>query len=317
MTKRTRVCLVSLNCLLLASAQAEVRVFVQEENRAASIKYECTGGEVVRAFALNVSVDRGQIIGVSNYFKGESTPTAQGYGIFPAAFRDCITVGNGTNINWEVPGYTPLATVGDRPADTLPGHNSSGVTLEFGGLWDPAVPGAVPPATGTLCTLQISQAATLSVAANLSRGGVIPASSDITITPAFTGAFVDPAFPAITGTTLTNGVITIYFIGGELIRAAALGGVWVGTGNTNGVYTESVKQGGSAFYRVRHGLAPAFPAITGLTLTNGVITINFVGGELVSAETLGSGWVGTGQTNGVYVEPVGQVGSKFFRVCRR
>ena len=314
---RTFSLIILIELLAHLSARAEVKLFVQEENRGASIKYECTGGEVVRAFALNVSVDRGQIIGVSNYFKGESTPTAQGYGIFPAAFRDCITVGTGSNINWEVPGYTPLAVVGDRPADTLPGLNSSGVTLEFGGLWDPAVPGAVPPATGTLCTLQISQAATLSVAANLSRGGVIPASSDITITPAFTGAFVDPAFPAITGTTLTNGVITINFVGGELIRAAALGGVWVGTGNTNGVYTESVKQGGSAFYRVRHGLAPAFPAITGLTLTNGVITINFVGGELVSAETLGSGWAGTGQTNGVYVEPVGQVGSKFFRVRRR
>ena len=55
-----RVCVILLNCLLVASARAEVRVFVQEENRAASIKYECTGGEVVRAFALNVSVDRGQ-----------------------------------------------------------------------------------------------------------------------------------------------------------------------------------------------------------------------------------------------------------------
>jgi hypothetical protein len=314
---RTFSLIILIGLLAHLSARAEVKLIVQEENRAASIKYECTGGEVVRAFALNVSVDRGRIVGVSNYFRGESTLTAQGYGIFPAAFRDCITVGNGTNIDWEVPGYTPLAVVGDRPADTLPGLNSSGVTLEFGGLWDPAVPGAVPPATGTLCNLQLSQAANVSVAANLSRGGIIPSSSDITITPAFTGAFVDPAFPAITGLTLTNGVITIHFIGGELIRAEALGGAWVGTGNTNGVHTESVKQGGSAFYRVRHGLAPAFPAITGLTLTNGVIIINFVGGELVSAETLGSGWVGTGQTNGVYVEPVGQAGSKFFRVRQR
>ena len=185
--------------LLFASAQAEVRVFVQEENLGASIQYECTGGEVVRAFALNVTVDRGQIIGISNYFKGESTPAAQGYGIFPAAFRDHITVGTGTNINWEVPGYTPLAVVSDRPADTLPGLNSSGVTLEFGGLWDPTVPGAVPPASGTLCTLQISQAANVSVTANVSRGGVIPASSDITSQPIFIGGFVDPAFPAITG----------------------------------------------------------------------------------------------------------------------
>ena len=248
----TRVCLVSLNCLLIASAQAEVKLFVQEENRGAAIKYECTSGEVVRAFALNVSVDLGQIIGVSDYFKGESTLTAQGYGIFPAAFRDRIAVGTGTNINWEVPGYTPLAVVADRPADTLPGLNSSGVTLELGGLWDPTVPGAVPPPTGTLCTLQLSQAANVSVAANVSRGGVIPASSDITITPTFTGGFVDPAFPAITGLTLTGGVLTINFIGGELVSATTLGSGWVGTGQTNGVYLEPVGQAGPKFYRVRH-----------------------------------------------------------------
>jgi len=247
-----KVCLILLNCLMIASARGEVRVLVQEENRAAAIKYECTGGEVVRAFALNVTVDRGQITGISNYFKGESTPAAQGYGIFPAAFRDQITVGGGTNINWEVPGYTPLAVVSDRPSDTLPGLNSSGVTLEFGGLWDPTVPAAVPPATGTLCTLQLSQAANVSVAANLSRGGVIAASSDITIIPIFGGGFVDPAYPAITGLTLTNGVISISFVGGELVSAATLSSTWVGTGQTNGVYTESVGEGVSKFYRVRH-----------------------------------------------------------------
>ena len=246
-----KVYLALLNGLLFASANAEVHVFIQEENRAAVIKYECTGGEVVRAFALDVTVDRGLITGISNYFKGESTATAQGYGIFPAAFRDHITVGTGTDINWEVSGYTPLAVVSDRPADTLPGLNSTGVTLEFGGLWDPTVPAAVPPASGTLCTLEISQAANVSIAANASRGGVIPASSDITITPVFAGGFVEPALPAITGLTLSNGVITITFVGGELVSAATLDSPWVGTGQTNGFYTESVGAGASKFYRVR------------------------------------------------------------------
>ncbi|HSU57269.1 MAG TPA: hypothetical protein VLT36_24725 [Candidatus Dormibacteraeota bacterium] len=244
--------LVILNCLLAASALAEVRVFVQEENMAASVKYECTSGEVIRAFGLNVTVGHGQIISVSNYFKGESTAAARGYGIFPAAFREHITVGAGTNIDWGVPGYSPLAVVSDRPADTLPGLNSSGVTLEFGGLWDVTVPAAVPPAAGTLCTLQLSQAANVTIGPNLSRGGVLPASSDITITPSFTGSFVDPTFPAITGITLTNGIVTVTFIGGELQSAAALNSAWVRTGQTNGVYAESAGAAVSKFYRVRH-----------------------------------------------------------------
>lgn len=241
-----------LQAMPVAPACAEVRVFVREENLAASIDYECTAGEIVRAFSLNVTVDRGLIAGISNYFRGDCTPAAQGYGIFPAAFRDRITVGGGTNIDWNVTGYTPLAVVSDRPADTLPGLNSSGVTLELGGLWTPAVPATFPPATGRLCTLQISEAANVSVTANLSRGGVIPASSDITITPTFNGAFVDPAAPAITGIALTNGSLTISFVGGELVSAATLGSTWVGTGQTNGVYTESAEPGASKFYRVRH-----------------------------------------------------------------
>ena len=239
-------------CLSGTWARGEVRVFVQEVGGAEGITYECTGGEVIRAFGLDVRVDRGRITGISNYFKGESTPAAQGYGIFPAAFRDQFTGDTGTNIDWDVPGYTPLAVVSDRPTDTLPGLNSSGVTLEFGGLWDPTVPAAFPPAAGRLCVLQLSQAANVSIAPNLSRGGVVPASSDITMTPVFTGGFIDPAFPAITGYILTNGSITISFVGGELVSATTLGSGWVGTGQTNGVYMETVGQGGARFYRVRH-----------------------------------------------------------------
>src|SRR5215472_12691178 len=95
------------------SAQGTVRVFVQGTNGLANINYQCTAGEVVRAFALDVTVDSGQIIGVTNYFRGPSTATAQGYGIFPASFRDSVTVSSGTNANWSIPQYTPLAAVAD------------------------------------------------------------------------------------------------------------------------------------------------------------------------------------------------------------
>jgi len=65
------------------------------------------------------------------------------------------------------------------------GLNSTGVTLELGGLWDASTPAAVPPSAGTLCTLRISEAAQVSVTANASRGGVVSASPGVSISPIF------------------------------------------------------------------------------------------------------------------------------------
>jgi hypothetical protein len=179
-------------------------VVVQDSNGVATIKYECTAGEVVRSFALDVSLDKGRIVGISNFFRGVSGVGAQGYGIFPAAFRDHVTVSSGTNANWDVSDYTPLAVVADSPGNTLPGLNSAGVTLEFGGLWDGNTPAAFPAASGTLCTLQISEAAQVSIAANASRGGVVSAIPDLNITPVFVGTFVDPSV-IITGIQRVGG----------------------------------------------------------------------------------------------------------------
>lgn len=194
-------CLVLLNvCLLASSTRSAVHVFVEDSNGAAAIKYECTAGEVVRSFALDVSLDKGRVVGITNFFRGVSKVGAQGYGVFPAAFRDYITVSSGTNANWTVSGYTPLAVVADSPGNTLPGLNSNGVTLELGGLWDAATPATFPPAAGTLCLLQVSEPAQVSVAANATRGGVVSASSGVSITPIFAGALVIPPgnAPAIT-----------------------------------------------------------------------------------------------------------------------
>jgi hypothetical protein len=243
--KNTLVLLALL--LLVHTTRGAVRVFVQNTNGLASICYQCTAGETVRAFALDVRVDRGQILGVTNYFRGPSTATAQGYGIFPASFRDHITVSSGSNANWTVSGYDPLAVTADNPAGTLPGLNSSGVTLEFGAVWDPTVPAAIPPASGTLCALQLSQTANVTVTTNGVRGGIIAAPSNIAITPQFTGALVGPA---IINTTLANGLLTILFQSGELETAPAVTGPWTGTGNTSGTYTERIGTSPVKFYRV-------------------------------------------------------------------
>jgi hypothetical protein len=237
--------------LLMVSASAEVRVFIQDSNSLAWVKYECTAGEVVRAFALDVTLDKGRIIGITNFLRGPGTAGNPGYGIFPASFRDHLTVGPGTSVNWNVPGYTPLAVVSDNPGGTQPGLGSAGVTLEFGGLWDPADPAAVPAETGTLCSLSISEQATVSVAANAARGGVVSTNPAVILTPTFAGAVVHPPVPVITGLSLTNGVLSVTFAGGELEKAAAISGQWTGTGNTSGQYTESVAGNTNRFYRVR------------------------------------------------------------------
>ena len=176
-----------LGVLLSISAKAEVRVFVQDTNGIALIKYECTAGELVRAFALDVSVERGTITKISGFFRGVGNVRATGYGIFPASLRDHLQM-NSTNIDWRAADYTPLANPSDCPKDTLPGLGSNGVTLEFGGLWDPTMFSAIPKGAGTLCSLRLSQPANVSVKANKRRGGVLSAISGVTIHTTFAGS---------------------------------------------------------------------------------------------------------------------------------
>lgn len=237
------------SALLGLQAKAEVRVFVEEANGLAWIRYECTAGESVRAFPLDVTVDQGRIVGVSDFFRGPGTETARGYGIFPAAFRDHITIGPGTNVNWATDAYSPLAVVADDPAGTQPGLGSGGVTLEFGALWDPADPATQPASEGILCALEISEGATVSVSANESRGGVVSADPDMILAPVFISAFVQP--PQVTGLSVSDGLLTISFTGGELETAPTISGPWSGTGNSSGQYIGGMADGTNSFYRVR------------------------------------------------------------------
>ena len=73
-------------CLLAGPARSGVRVFVQDTNGAAVIKYECTAGEIVRSFALDVRVDKGRIVGISDFFRGESKMGTKGMEFSPPPF---------------------------------------------------------------------------------------------------------------------------------------------------------------------------------------------------------------------------------------
>jgi hypothetical protein len=233
--------------MLLHPAQGTVQVFIGQTNGLATINYQCTAAEMVRSFALDVTIDRGEILGVTNYFRGLSTAGARGYGVFPASLRDNVTVSSGTNTDWSPAAYSPLAVPADNPGGTLPGLNSGGVTLEFGAIWDPAAVAAAPPPRGMLCALVLSQTATVTVAPNAARGGVVPSPPDLIITPQFTGALVGPA---ILSATVNGGQITVRFQSGELESAPEATGPWTGTGNTSGTYTEAINGTPGKFFRV-------------------------------------------------------------------
>lgn len=239
--------LVSGVCLASHPAAAAVHVYAVDSNGVPWLRYQCDAGETVRSFALDVSVDRGEIIGVSNFFTGLSTATAQGFGVFPASFRDHVTVSSATAATWTAAGYSPVAPQADAPAGTLPGLGSSGVTLEFGALWDPTVPAARPPQSGILCSLQVTAPAKVTITANTLRGGIVASPPDETLTPVFAGALVGPAIQNI---SMTNRTVTVLFQDGELQTAPSLTGPWTGTGNRTGWFTELPGTSAARFYRV-------------------------------------------------------------------
>lgn len=234
--------------LYFFSADGAIRVYVQDQGGWAWLRYACTGGEVVRGFAVNVTLDRGVIVGVTNFFVGPSRVGATGYGIFPASFRDTIVLQGGIVPDWSSPGYSPVAVAGDLASDTLPGLGSPGVTLEFAALWDPQQPLAIPAASGVLCALIPSQPAQFSVTANPGRGGVVVVNSDVDPVPVFSGGAVGPL---ITSSVVSSGTLYVTFHGGEMQTGPSIDGPWTDTGNISGAYSESTSHIPFArFYRV-------------------------------------------------------------------
>jgi len=155
-------------------AWAAVRIIVEPSGKTATIKY-ATDGEKVRAFALDITVDKGVIQGISDFMRGESTKEKPGYGIFPANFARCIRVDPDTGdvAKWDISGYTPVADPCDPGA--LGGLGTKGITIEMGALYYPPDDNSpnAPPTQGTLFKLTLSEPAKLTVKPNQLRGGVV------------------------------------------------------------------------------------------------------------------------------------------------
>ncbi len=170
--KRLSIVLAAL--MLATPALAAVRITAEADGDLTAIKY-ATDGEKVRAFALDITVDAGEIIAISDFMRGESTAENPGYGIFPANFGRYIMIdpNSGEVADWAAEDYTPVADPCDPGA--LGGLGTDGITIEMGALYyptDDSSPNA-PPNSGTLFKLMLSEDASLTVSLNEIRGGVV------------------------------------------------------------------------------------------------------------------------------------------------
>lgn len=179
--KRLSVLLAVL--VVAGPALAAVRIIVEPDGNTAAIKYE-TDGEKVRAFALDIAVDAGTIIGISDFIRGESSAENPGYGIFPANFSRYITVDADTGevAAWDIDDYTPVADPCDPGA--LGGLGTDGITIEMGALYYPPDDNSpnAPPDSGTLCRLTLSTEANVTVSLNEIRGGIVLTDPDVAAT---------------------------------------------------------------------------------------------------------------------------------------
>ena len=153
--------------LIAAPAMATVEIGVTDLGGGeAAITYNCTAGEDVRAFALDITIDKGTIDDVKDFNTGESTVPGGGFGIFPGNFRDYIVP---TAPDFDDPNYTPVAPGGDP--DALGDLGGSGITVELGSLY---VDANAPGASGTLLVIVTSDGdCNVCVVVNSSRGSVV------------------------------------------------------------------------------------------------------------------------------------------------
>jgi hypothetical protein len=176
-----KLSLVLAALLFTTPAWAKVRITVVPDGRTATIKY-ATDGEKVRAFALDITADKGVIEGISGFIRGESTKEKPGYGIFPANFARHITVDpdTGNVAKWDVNDYTPVADPCDPGA--LGGLGTAGITIEMGALYYPT------DDSSPMFKLTLSEQAQLTVKLNEARGGVVLTNPDVPAVVDLSGA---------------------------------------------------------------------------------------------------------------------------------
>jgi len=146
--------------------------------RTVEVNYIATGGDRVRAFALEVTVDSNFYIAGIDANVGESNKAGSGsgkpcFGIFPGKFRDWI---DPANPNWVDPNYNPVAPATDTDAAGT-GIGTKKIIVEMGSLF--VGDSNRPPSSGVLFKIRVDPnkfgvaECNLNIALNNTRGGVI------------------------------------------------------------------------------------------------------------------------------------------------
>jgi hypothetical protein len=248
MTRRILLVVAVLVFTIPALAAVDVNA-VKVDANSFNVTYSVSGGDRIRALALDVNIDNGVTFsGVSGYKTGESNSVSPGYGIFPGRFRDYI---DAANPNWVDPNYTPVAPAGDP--DARGGIGTGGVTLELGSLY--VGDGNKPATAGTLCKLNVNRGgvndANVSLYVNATRGKVVKEDANEATTnlprvvhivflntvpvPNVVGMTMADANTAITNATLVVGTISYAYSStvpaGTVISQVPIGGTEVNPGS--------------------------------------------------------------------------------------
>ena len=158
-----RIVLVLAVLIFTAPVLAGVQITCVKLSNTVTIGYDCSGmGKLVRAFALDITVDGGTIV------QGSVGGFSADYYIYPGSIVINETTGEVTDYG------SPVASQADYPDGTLPGPGTNGMTIEMGSLYatnDVEHPTA-PPDVGNLLSFDVT-GGTVTIAENVRRGGVV------------------------------------------------------------------------------------------------------------------------------------------------
>ncbi|MCK5473710.1 MAG: hypothetical protein KAI59_06720, partial [Planctomycetes bacterium] len=154
-------------CLFAAPAMAAVDITCSDDGSGVvTVSWDKNAEpNMVRAFALDITVDNGATITAVNDVNVD-------YGIYPGSI---VIVGGAVTEDGS-----PVADVNDGPAGTtLPGLDSNGVTVEMGSLY--VGDGNAPDASGDLFTFTVDGDCNVTIVENVVRGGVVLEDAEVAV----------------------------------------------------------------------------------------------------------------------------------------